>query len=121
MVTNNTIKMETKKCKMKGSGYCPQPLESANSFLSRKWTISIITTIGNFKKLRFNDILSRVNGITGKTLADRLKELEKLKLIMRTAYKEIPPRVEYQLTPRGRQLLSAIVPLIKWASKNNNA
>jgi len=103
---------------MKGFGYCPQPLESANSFLSKKWTISIITTIGNFQKLRFNDILSRVEGITGKTLAERLKELESLKLIKRTIYKEIPPRVEYELTPKGERLMGAIIPLIEWAANN---
>jgi len=117
MVTNNSIKMESKECRMKGFGYCPQPLEKANSFLSKKWTISIITTIGNFKKLRFNDILSRVEGVTGKTLAERLKELKVLKLIKRTLYKEIPPRVEYELTPKGKKLMKAIVPLIEWADK----
>lgn len=120
MGTNISVNLESKECRMKGLGYCPQPLENANSFLSKKWAISIITTIGNFKRLRFNDILSRVKGITGKTLTERLKELENLKLIKRTAYKEIPPRVEYHLTPSGRKLLTAIVPLIKWASKNNN-
>ncbi len=120
MVTNNTIKMESSECLMKGSGYCPQPLEVANSFLSRKWTISIITTIGNFKRLRFNGILSRVEGVTGKTLAERLKELEKLRLIKRTVYKEIPPRVEYELTPKGEKLMKAIVPLIQWAASNSD-
>lgn len=116
MVSNNSIKLESKECLMKGSGYCPQPLEAANSFLSKKWTISIITTIGNFKRLRFNDILNRVEGITGKTLAERLKELEKLKLAKRIAYKEIPPRVEYELTSEGRKLMGAIIPLIEWSA-----
>ncbi len=119
MVTNYSVELESKGCLMKGSGYCPQPLEAANSFLSRKWTISIITTIGNFKKLRFNGILSRVDGMTGKTLTERLKEFEKLRLVKRTAYKEIPPRVEYELTSKGVKLMKAIIPLIEWAAKNN--
>ena len=116
MVTNNTIKMESKECKMKGTGLCPAPLETANSFLSKKWTISIIITIGNFNKLRFNAILNRVEGITAKTLTERLKELGDLGLIKRTIYNEIPPRVEYELTTQGKKLLKAITPLIKWAS-----
>jgi DNA-binding HxlR family transcriptional regulator len=116
MGTNISVKMESKECKMKGTGYCPQPLERANSFLSKKWTISIITTIGNFNRLRFNDILNRVEGITGKTLSERLKELERLKLIKRTVYKEIPPRVDYELTQKGKKLRKAIVPLIEWAN-----
>ena len=118
MVTNNTIKMESKECRMKGYGYCPQPLETANSFLSKKWTISIIITIGNFQKLRFNEILNRVEGITGKTLTERLKELEALKLLKRNVHKEIPPRVEYELTLNGEKLMKSIVPLIKWASNH---
>ena len=118
MVTNYSLRMESKECSMKGSGYCPRPLETANSFLSKKWTISIITTIGNFKKLRFNDILSKVEGITGKTLAERLKELKILELVIRTVYNEIPPRVEYELTQKGEELMKAIVPLIEWAANN---
>lgn len=100
---------------MKGSGYCPQPLEVANSFLSKKWTISIIITIGNFNILRFNDILNRVQGITAKTLAERLNELKNLGLIKRIIYKEIPPRVEYELTHEGKKLMKAITPLIEWS------
>ena len=109
-----SIKMES-NCRMKGSGYCPRPLEAASAFLSKKWTISVITTIGNFKQIRFNDILSRVTGITPKTLTERLKELEKEELLKRTVYSEIPPRVEYTLTAQGKKLMKAIVPLIKWA------
>ena len=100
---------------MRGEGYCPKPLEAASAFLSKKWTISIVTTIGNFKQIRFNDILSRVTGITPKTLTERLKELEKEDLLKRIVYAEIPPRVEYSLTAKGKKLMRAIVPLIKWA------
>jgi hypothetical protein len=41
-------------------GYCPKPLEAASSYLSKKWTISIIITIGNFKNLRFNNIIKEI-------------------------------------------------------------
>ena len=116
MVTNNTIKMESGVCKMKGSGYCPQPLEVANSFLSKKWTISIIITIGNFNKLRFGEILSRVEGVTAKTLTERLKELKGLSIVKRIIYNEIPPKVEYELTLEGKKLKKALIPLIEWAA-----
>lgn len=101
---------------MKGKGHCPKPLEAASAFLSKKWTISIITTIGNFKTIRFNDILYRVSGITPKTLTERLKELEQEGLLKRIAYAEIPPRVEYTLTNQGKRLMKVIVPLINWAA-----
>jgi len=110
--------MESKECGMRGEGYCPKPLEIASAFLSKKWTISIVITIGNFKQVRFNDILKRVSGISPKTLTERLKELERVKLLNRTVYAEIPPRVEYSLTAKGKKLMNALVPLIKWAEKS---
>ncbi|HLC82561.1 MAG TPA: helix-turn-helix domain-containing protein [Bacteroidia bacterium] len=116
MESNNTYKSESKDCKMRSAtGYCPRPLEIASAFLSKKWSISLIITIGNFGKLRFNDIERRLEGITAKTLTDRLKELEKEQIIIRKVYSEIPPRVEYSLTKRGTHLMKSLIPLIKWA------
>jgi len=102
-------------CRMKGDGYCPIPLEQAAVFLSRKWTLSIIVTIGNFGTLRFNDLLRRIEGITQKTLSERLQELEKHNLIVRHAFPEKPPRVEYSLTYKGQKVRKSILPLIKLA------
>jgi len=82
-------------CLMKGAGYCPKPLEQIAGFLSKKWTLSIMVTIGNFEKVRFNDLLQRISTINPKTLSDRLKELAKLGLLQRKAFKQIPPKVEY--------------------------
>ena len=118
MESNNTYKTESKECKMRSAtGYCPRPLETASAFLSKKWSISLVITIGNFGKLRFNDIERRLEGITAKTLTDRLKELEKEKIVKRKVYSEIPPRVEYSLTKRGMQVMKALIPLIRWAEK----
>lgn len=115
MESNTDIKC----CKMKSiKGYCPKPLETASEFLSRKWTISIIITIGNFKKLRFNDLLNRLEKATAKTLSDRLKELESKKIVKRIAYREIPPRVEYELTKKGKKLMRSLQPLMHWAEHN---
>ena len=75
MERNETYQIKSNGCAMvSGAGYCPKPLETVSGFLSKKWTISIIITIGNFDKLRFNDIEQRIAGITPKTLSDRLKE-----------------------------------------------
>ncbi|MBI2578867.1 MAG: helix-turn-helix transcriptional regulator [Candidatus Aenigmarchaeota archaeon] len=108
-----------KECKMVGGGYCPKPLEIAASFLSRKWTLSIIVTIGNFGSLRFNDLLRRIEGITQKTLSERLKELERHNIIIRRAFNEKPPRVEYSLTPNGHNVRKAVLPLLKLAEKKH--
>ncbi len=119
MVTKQ-IQTDEKCCRMKSiNGYCPKPLESVSDYLSKKWTISIIITIGNFGSLRFNDLLGRMEGATAKILSSRLKELEKEGVIKRKAFSEIPPRVEYFLTQKGEKLKESLLPLIKWAENKN--
>lgn len=116
METNKTIQIDTKCCKMKSSkGYCPRPLEEVSDFLSKKWSISIIITVGNFGKLRFNELKARLENATAKILTDRLRELETEGVIQRRSYNEIPPKVEYSLTKKGNKLMQALHPMIHWA------
>ncbi len=79
----------------------------------------IIGTISNYEKLRFNELLKNLNGISPKTLSDRLKELGKAGLIKREVFPEIPPKVEYSLTQDGIDVRDAIMPLMEWAHKNS--
>ena len=64
--------------------------------------------------MRFNELAKLLNHVSTKTLASRLRELEKEKILTRTAYNEIPPRVEYSMTPKGQSLIEALLPLIQW-------
>lgn len=73
--------------------------------------------IGNYETIRFNKIMENLNGISPKTLTDRLKELGKAGLIKREIFAEIPPRVEYSLTLDGIELRDLMIPLMEWASK----
>lgn len=109
------IQVDEKCCRMKSiGGHCPKQIESFSSYLSKKWSISIIMTIGNFERLRFNDLLDRLEKAKPKILSMRLKELEKARIIERFSYNETPPRVEYALTKKGKSLLKSLMPLIKW-------
>jgi len=123
-MVSNKIKIEKIKidkdcCDMKSvGGSCPKPLESVSSFLTKKWAISIIITIGNFKKLRFSDLLNRLDRAKAKILTTRLKELENEGIIRREYYNETPPRVEYSLTDKGEGLLDALNSLMVWAEAN---
>ncbi len=116
LVTNNQD--NNKECRMKGNGYCPKPLERVAVFLIKKWTLSIIVTIGNFNTIRFNDLLKRIEGMTQKTLSERLRELEKRNIVVRHAFSERPPRVEYSLTSSGQKIMKAVLPLLKLAESN---
>jgi DNA-binding HxlR family transcriptional regulator len=98
-------------------GVCPKPLESVSSYLSKRWTISIIITIANFERLRFNELQEKLGGINAKTLTDRLKELAKEGIVQRESFPEIPPRVEYSLTEKGKQLRDSLLPLVVWANR----
>lgn len=69
--------------------------------LGSKWTILIIQELARGSR-RFNQLHSHLGPISPRTLAERLRWLEGEGIITRTAYAEIPPRVEYALTPKGR-------------------
>jgi DNA-binding HxlR family transcriptional regulator len=58
-----------------------------------------------------------LKGFSSKTLAIRLKELEKGGILERHAYKEIPPRVEYRLTRKGQELVESVIDLLQWMRK----
>lgn len=97
------------------SAICLCPLEGVIDIISKKWALLIINEIGNHKRIRYNDLMKEIRGISPKTLADTLKELAKYSLIKREAFNEIPPRVDYTLTSEGRELREAIIPLLQWA------
>lgn len=110
------MRKETNVCHVEGEDICLCPLEGIVEIVSRKWALQIIGVIGNHGKLRFNEIMERLNKISPKSLTDRLKQLETMGLVKREIFAEIPPRVEYSLTRDGLELRKLIIPLMKWAS-----
>jgi DNA-binding HxlR family transcriptional regulator len=98
---------------------CLCPLKGIIDVISKKWTLLIVNAIGNNGKLRFNELMEELQGISPKTLSDTLKELQAQGLVERKSFAEIPPRVEYLLTKDGIELRKAIIPLLKWAATRN--
>ncbi len=94
--------------------YCP--LEGIINVISKKWALLVINAIGNYGSLRFNKLSEELQGISPKSLADTLKQLQNEGLLKRESFAEIPPRVEYSLTKDGRGLREAVVPILKWAA-----
>lgn len=80
------------------------PIDLVLHIISAKWTIPIIKDLLDGPK-RPSQLSKTLHGINPKTLTDRLRDLEKWGLVSRTAYQEIPPRVEYTLTDKGRELV----------------
>lgn len=96
---------------------CPCPLEGVIDTISKKWALLIIHVLGNTSRIRFNDLMKELDGISPKTLTDTLGVLQKEGFVGREAFAEIPPRVEYYLTDDGRELWDAILPLLQWTMK----
>jgi DNA-binding HxlR family transcriptional regulator len=99
---------------------CLCPLEGVIDTISKKWALLIINALGNHGRLRFNELMSRLGGISPKTLTDTLLLLQAEGFIRREAFAEIPPRVEYSLAEDGEELLAAIRPLLRWAAKRES-
>ncbi|WP_436949950.1 winged helix-turn-helix transcriptional regulator [Streptomyces sp. SudanB52_2052] len=82
-----------------------------------KWKVLILWAL-NERPCRFGELRRELPGVTEKVLASHLREMEADGLVHREAYDEVPPRVEYSLTPRGRSLNAALEPLGAWGRDN---
>lgn len=98
---------------MVGVSMCP--IERTLRVIGKKWAILILRELLAGTR-RFNELLSALEGISPKTLSERLKELEENGVICRTVYPEIPPRVEYSLTAKGQSLNPVLEAMTAWGS-----
>ena len=85
--------------------------------LSKKWTLLILSVLIPERKLRYSELASKLEGISPKTLTERLRELEKEGIIEREVFPEIPPKVEYYLTQKGCELAKSFTHVLNWAEK----
>ena len=82
-----------------------------------KWTVMVVKYLGN-GSMRFNELKRTINGISQKMLTSTLRGLERDGFVTRTVYPTIPPRVDYELTDLGRDLLVPVKALGDWAIRN---
>jgi DNA-binding HxlR family transcriptional regulator len=88
----------------------------ASELIGRRWTGAIIYVLLE-ARCRFAVLREAIPEITDRMLSDRLQELEREGIVERTVIPEMPVRVEYALTPKGRALAAAIEAISKWADK----
>ncbi|WP_252254931.1 helix-turn-helix domain-containing protein [Clostridium sp. ZBS12] len=91
-------------------------LDLAMDFIRGKWKAVILCHLLNEPK-RFLELQRITNGVSHKVLTEKLKELEEDNLIQKIVYDENPPKVEYKLTPMGKDLSMAIKEIEKWSLK----
>ncbi|MCZ8518537.1 MULTISPECIES: winged helix-turn-helix transcriptional regulator [Paenibacillus] len=87
------------------------PIAKTLDVIGTKWTFLIVRDLLIEGTMRFSDLLKSMDGISPKTLSLRLKELEEHGLLERTVFPEVPPRVEYTLTDKGRRLEGVFIEL----------
>lgn len=88
------------------------------SLISGKHKMVILYCLMEFEVVRFNELKRYLKKVSDKTLSSNLKELEADKLIIRKEYPQIPPKVEYSLSPRGQSLMKVLDPLCAWGEQN---
>ena len=88
-------------------------LDITMDYIGGKWKAVVLWYLRNDKK-RFGELKKQIPQITEKMLSMQLKELEKDGIVSRKVYAEVPPKVEYFLTPEGKTLLPILEELAKW-------
>ena len=88
------------------------------SLINWKYKMTILYTLMEFGVVRFNEMKKYIGGISYKTLSSTLKELEADQLVHRKEYPQIPPKVEYSLTDRGKSLIPILDGMCEWGDQN---
>lgn len=87
--------------------------------VTSKWGVLVLAALAN-GTLRWGQLRREVDGISEKVLAETLQTYEGDGFVQRMAFPEVPPRVEYSLTERGRELMDAMAPLLTWVVANTD-
>lgn len=95
-----------------GCGVC-----SVVDLLGRKWTLDLVGVLHERGPVRFNELKRELDGISPRTLSDRLDLLERRDLVVRFDHDQTPPKVEYELAGAGEDLIEALEPLVAWADE----
>lgn len=94
-------------------------LANALSVLGNKWSALILRDLNTGPK-RFSQLERSLTGISPRTLSQRLDDLEDCGIVTKKSYAEVPPRIEYTLTTKGRDFVPALQQMAQWGEKYYN-
>lgn len=109
------IKNYIEQANFEDTGFC-----YTLSLISGKYKPVILYCLMEFEIVRFNELKRYLKTVSDKTLSVNLKELEADDLIIRKEYPQIPPKVEYSLSERGKSLMEVLDRLCVWGEENKN-
>ncbi|MCP3798204.1 helix-turn-helix transcriptional regulator [Allokutzneria sp. A3M-2-11 16] len=91
------------------------PIAPVVDIVFSRWTTPILWALNEFGRQRFVELERRITTITPKVLTQRLRQLERDGLVVRTYHAEVPPRVEYEISELGRSLSTVFASLAEWS------
>ncbi len=110
--------MEKKQRCISSENLCDTGFSYTLSLINGKYKMTILYTLSEFSVVRYNELKRYIKGISFKSLSASLKDLERDGLIVRKEYPQIPPKVEYSLSNRGKSLMPILDSLCEWGEKN---
>lgn len=110
--------MTMKHNEIRNALYPDCPVRNVLSRVGDKWSMLVLFTLEGQSSIRFKELQRGIPDISQKILTATLKMLEADGLINREVFPEVPPRVEYSLTEKGKSLLPLIDALLSWATDN---
>ena len=93
------------------------PMASIQAVLGGKWKILILWYVAFYQVRRFGQLMRQLEGITQSSLTKQLRELERDGFLHRKVYGEVPPRVEYTLTPLGESFVPVLEAMMRWSEE----
>jgi DNA-binding HxlR family transcriptional regulator len=94
------------------------PISPVIDIVFSRWTTPILWTLNSCGRLRFGELEARIPAISPKVLTERLRQMERDGLLVRTRHPGVPPRVEYEISGLGRSLAGVFQALATWSDEN---
>lgn len=117
-ILKGSVNMSCMEKYIKDANFADTGFSYTMSLISGKHKMVILYCLMEFEPVRFNEMKRYLGTITDKTLSSNLKELEADQLIVRKEYPQIPPKVEYSLSERGKSLMKVLDQLCSWGEEN---
>lgn len=119
-IKKGSVDMSMEKYEKKITSLTDTPFGYTLSMIGGKWRLVILYWLVEYEKIRFNELQRKIGAITYKTLSSQLKEMEADGLIIRKEYPQIPPKVEYSLSTKGKSLYPIMEAMCQWGMQNND-
>lgn len=107
-----------KGCNLDGTQIAERGFGYTMKILSGKYKMIILYWLEEYDVMRYSELKRTLGNITHKMLSDTLKEMESDDLIVRKEYPQVPPKVEYRLSKKGKSLVPIIDAMCEWGDKN---